>query len=351
MNNRKENKVICLLHTEIEQNHHGCSICGAFEKSNLHIPPENEEYPDMILRFIMSLILLLPLIILNTGIHLFHLQSFVEFAIKSNYNLLQFLLSTPVVLFSGAIIFTRAYNALESRQLSLFSLIALGIGLLYIYSIMIMMSPLLPFLSALQSLNVYFYSCALIVTITLLGEVLELRTHYQASALIKELMAFTPQVARLVKKGNLDEVISIDDIKEGYILRVRPGDRIPVDGVIIEGNATIDQSNIMGEKLPVEKSLNDFVIGGTLNVGESFIIRAEKVGNTGIISQIIDTVKNAMTSKLRIQKVASKVASYFIPSIILIAIAVFHIWFILGPSPQINYAILNSIAILICGGR
>lgn len=347
MNDRKENTERCLIHPEIELGHESCSICKVSVKSTSEMVQANEEYLDMMLRFVMAVLLLLPLLILNIGIHLFHLQSFIEFATKSNYNLLQFLLASPVILLSGTIIFKQAYLALKSRQLNMFSLIGLGVGLTYIYSITIMISPMFSSLSALKTLDVYFESAAMITTLTLLGQVLELRAYLKTTSAMKELLALTPNVARLVRKDNLDEVISIEEVKAGDVLRVRPGDRIPVDGIIIAGEATIDQSSMTGESIAVEKSVNDFVIGGTLNMTGSFIMRAKKVGHDTIIAHIIETVKNAMNSKLRLQKLVDKVASYFIPVVILVAVAAFCIWFMWGPEPRGTNALLNSIAVLI----
>lgn len=346
MNDKKENSARCTVHPEIETTNQGCSICGISLRTNKAVET-SEEYIDMILRFVMAVILLVPLLILNIGVHFFHSPMFAEFAVRSNYNLLQFLLATPVVLFSGFIIFKRAYIALKSLQLNMFSLIALGVGIAYIYSILIMIAPLFSILSEFEELDVYFESAAMITTLTLLGQVLELRAHSKATSAMKQLLALTPNVARLVKKGNLDEVIAISDVKVGYILRVRPGDRIPVDGIIIEGEGTIDQSSMTGESLAGEKGINDFVIGGTLNMTGSFIMRAEKVGSDTLISRIVETVKTAINSKAEVQKLADKVASYFIPIVLLIAIAAFCAWFVWGPEPKINLAILTSIAVLI----
>jgi Cu+-exporting ATPase len=263
---------------------------------------------------------------------------------------LQLLLATPVVLWGGWPFFQRGWASLVNRHLNMFTLIAMGTGTAYLFSLIATLAPgIFPtsFLGHSGRPEVYFESAAIIVTLVLLGQVLELRARRQTSSAIKALLDLNPKTARRLRPDGSDEEISLDRVQRGDRLRVRPGDRVPVDGVVEEGNSAVDESMITGESMPVEKFSGVKVVGGTVNQTGSFIMRAEKLGSETLLAQIVRMVAEAQRSRAPIQSLADKVSGYFVPAVLLVAVLTFITWSILGPEPRFAYALVNAVAVLI----
>ncbi|MCE2982791.1 MAG: heavy metal translocating P-type ATPase [Parachlamydia sp.] len=262
--------------------------------------------------------------------------------------LLQLILSTPVVLWCGMPLFQRGFASLVNRHLNMFSLISLGVGIAYVYSITAHLFPsIFPETFKHQGfIPIYFDTAAMITVLVLLGQVLELKARSQTSQAIKALLGRAAKSARLIKNGQEIEV-AIDQVKTGDILRVKPGDKIPVDGKITEGKSAIDESMMTGEPIPVEKRIGDPVIGGTINQIGSFLMRAEKVGSETLLSRIVQMVAEAQRSRAPIQGLADKVSSYFVPAVIVIAVLTFIAWFLWSPDPSFTYGLVNAVAVLI----
>lgn len=316
------NEYTCPMHPEIIQDNPGsCPICGmALEPKSPLQETDPSEYQDMLKRFIIGALLSAPVAYLAMG---------------EREPLIQFFLSTPVVLWAGFPFFERAYQSIRTGNLNMFTLIALGVGSAYIYSVISLF-----FLKQ----HVYFETAAVITVLALLGQVLELKARNATSSAIRSLLEKGAKTARLVKDGH-DEEIQVQHVKIDDLLRVLPGDKIPVDGLIIDGKSSIDESMITGEPVPVEKSFGDPVTGSTLNKLGSFIMRAKKVGSDTLLSRIIQMVAAAQRSRAPIQSLADKVAKYFVPSVLLISILTFIIWMYLGFG--LSYAIVNAVAVLI----
>src|SRR6476661_7378392 len=263
---------------------------------------------------------------------------------------LQLALATPVVLWGGWPFFQRGWASLVNRHLNMFTLIAMGTGTAYLFSVIATLAPgLFPqsFLGHGGRPEVYFESAAIIVTLVLLGQVLELRARRQTSSAIKALLDLNPKTARRLRPDGSDEEIPLDHIQRGNRLRVRPGDRIPVDGTVEEGNSSVDESMITGESMPVEKSTGVKVVGGTVNQTGSFIMRAEKLGSETLLAQIVRMVAEAQRSRAPIQSLADRVSGYFVPAVVLVAVLTFIVWAIWGPEPRLAYALVNAVAVLI----
>jgi Cu+-exporting ATPase len=342
-----EQAYTCPMHPEIVQNQPGnCSICGmALEPKNGQAQPDDAEYRDMLRRFWVGLILTIPILLLAM-IPTFSFLAQGSFLIFSRIG--QWILSTPVVLWAGWPFFKRGWYSVLNRSLNMFSLIALGVGVAYLYSLVALLFPhLFPATFQLQGeIPIYFDTAAVITLLVLLGQVLELRARHQTGQAIKALLGHAAKSARVIQNGEEKE-IPVEQVQVGDILRVRPGDKIPVDGIIIEGKSSIDESMVTGEPLPVEKGMQDGVIGGTINQTGSFLMRAEKVGSETLLARIVHMVSEAQRSRAPIQSLADQVSSYFVPAVILIALLTFIIWSLMGPQPSFLYGLINAVAVLI----
>ena len=341
----------CPMHPQIEQDGPGqCPICGmALEPKTVQPDAEEDdsELRDMTLRFWVSTALSVPVLLISM---LPMIGVPVDRWLGSTLFLwLQLLLSTPVVLWGGWPFFERGWRSVVTRNLNMFTLIAIGTGAAYLYSLVAVLFPsLIP--DAFRhhgTVHVYFEAAAVIVTLVLLGQVLELRARRRTGAAIRELLSLAPPTARVVRDGQEREV-SLEEVHEGDILRVRPGEKIAVDGRLTEGRSTVDEAMITGEPMPVEKQKDDSVIGGTVNQTGSFLMLAEKVGGDTVLSRIVNMVADAQRSRAPIQKVADTVAGYFVPVVLLSAIATFVVWAVVQPAqPALAYAFVNAVAVLI----
>jgi Cu+-exporting ATPase len=343
----KNVRYTCPMDPEIVQIGPGtCPICGmALEPMDFVAEEQPDlEYESMRKRFWVSAALSLPILILSMfgealGLHW-------ESAIR---NASEFLLATPVVLWCGWPFFQRFWNSLVNRSPNMFTLIGLGTGAAYLYSVAATLFPRF-FPASFRDMHggvaVYFEAAAVITTLVLLGQVLELRARHRTSGAIRELLHLTPQTAhRVTTSGDAD--VSLDEVKRGDLLRVRPGERVPVDGVVKEGSSAVDESMVTGEPLPVEKSVGDKVTGGTLNFNGSFVMIAERVGSETLLAQIVKVVSEAQRSRAPMQRLADRVAGYFVPGVVIAAILAFVGWAIWGPEPRFAHALLAAVSVLI----
>ena len=344
----EQDEYTCPMHPEVEQQGPGsCPICGmALEPRGISAHSDDQtEYHEMLRRFKIGLVLTLPTLFFAMTDMIPGLNQVFSPAVS---RMLQFILSTPVVWWAGWPFFERAWKSIQNRHLNMFSLIALGVGTAYLYSFIALFFPQI-FPAEFQhnaQVPVYFDTAAVITLLVLLGQVLELKARSKTGRAIKALLGRSAKWARIVENG-IEKEIPIDQVHEGAILRVRPGDKIPVDGSIIEGKSAIDESMVTGEPIPVEKSPSDQVIGGTVNQTGSFLMKAEKVGSATLLARIIQMVATAQRSRAPIQNLADQVSSYFVPAVILIALITFIVWILFGPYPAIAYAIVNAVAVLI----
>jgi Cu+-exporting ATPase len=261
----------------------------------------------------------------------------------------QLVLASPVVLWAGWPFFVRAWQSIVNRNLNMFTLIGLGVGVGFLFSVIAVVAPgVFPasFRDAHGNVPVYFEAAAVIVALVLLGQVLELRARSQTGNAIRELLGLAPKTARRIAHGH-EEDVPLDDVHPGDLLRVRPGERVPVDGVVVEGSSSVDESMITGEPIPVEKNSGDRVVGATVNGTGSFVMRAERVGSETLLAQIVQMVAEAQRSRAPIQKLADVVSSYFVPAVVLIAAITFIVWSIWGPEPQMAHGLVNAVAVLI----
>ncbi len=340
----------CPMHPEVKQIGPGtCPICGmALEPTeiSLDIEEDKTELNDMSRRFWVSVILCLPLLVITMGGRHF----FEDIVSGRLLSYLEVLLASPVVLWAGLPFFERFYQSLKNKNLNMFTLIGVGVGVAYTYSLIAVFFPnLFPasFKDGSGEVGLYFEAAAVIVALVLLGQVLELRARSQTGAAIKSLLGLAPKQARKISKNGEEEDIPVEDIRIGDRLRVRPGEKIPVDGKVIEGKSIVDESMITGEPIPVEKTSGDLVVGATINGTGSLVVEAEKVGKDTLLSQIVKMVGEAQRSRAPIQKLADQVSAYFVPSVILISIITFFIWYFIGPQPSLVYGIINAVAVLI----
>ena len=337
------------MHPQIRQTGPGnCPICGmALEP----VEPSLEEGPnpeliDMSRRFWVSAVLSVPLVILAMGGELFGWH---PLPVRSSI-LLQFALATPVVLWGGWPFFERGWASLKSRNLNMFTLISLGVGVAYTYSLVAGLAPgLFPpsFRSMGGAVPVHFEAAAIITTLVLLGQVLELRARSATGRAIRALLGLAPKMARIVREDGSEEDIPLEQVQPGDLLRVRPGERIPVDGVVTEGRSSVDESMISGEPVPVEKVSGEKVTGATVNGTGSLLMKAERVGQDTMLSQIVRMVADAQRSRAPIQALVDKVSAWFVPAVVLIAIITFGVWSIWGPEPAMSHALVNAVAVLI----
>ena len=338
----------CPMHPQIRQKEPGsCPICGMALEPELVTGEEgpNPELADMTRRFWIGLILTLPVFFLEMGSHVLNLH--ILDARTSNWA--QMALGTPVVLWAGWPFFKRAWASIINRSLNMFTLIAMGTGVAWIYSIVAVLAPgWFPenFRTEHGVVSVYFEAAAVITVLVLMGQVLELKAREQTSGAIKALLKLAPATARRVTDAG-DEEIPLSHVHQGDLLRVRPGDKIPVDGVITEGKSSVDESMVTGESMPAKKEMGSTVIGGTINQTGSFIIRAEKVGQETMLAQIVKMVANAQRSRAPIQRLADTVSGTFVPAVILIALSAFAVWILYGPDPAFTYALIAAVSVLI----
>ena len=341
----------CPMHSQIRQVGPGsCPICGMAlepELAGSDIGP-NPELIDMSRRFWIGIALTVPIFVLEMGSHIAGAHSWVDPTL-SNY--VQFAFATPVVLWAGWPFFVRGWQSLVTRNLNMFTLIAMGTGVAYAYSLIATFAPGL-FPQAFRGGHggapaTYFEAASVITVLVLMGQVLELRAREATSGAIRALLGIAPKTARRVKDDDSDEDVSLDEIHAGDRLRVRPGDKVPVDGVIIEGRSAIDESMITGESMPVTRQKDSRVIGGTINKSGSFIMRADKVGRETLLSQIVQMVASAQRSRAPIQRLADQVSAWFVPAVIAAAIAAFGAWAMFGPEPRFSYALVAAVSVLI----
>lgn len=343
---------ICPMHPEIRQKGPGnCPICGmALEPEEINLENvENPELIDFIKRLKVSAVLTIPLFILSMS-DLIPGQPVQHLFSAWIYSLVQFLLATPVVIWGGLPFFKLGWKSLQTKNLNMFTLIAIGTGVAYLYSIIATFFPnLFPddFKTHGQILALYYEAAAVIVTLVLAGQVLELKARNQTGNAIRALLGLAPKTARKISHDGTDIDVPLETIQVGDRLRVRPGEKVPVDGKVIEGKSIIDESMITGESIPVEKSVGQKVTGATINGKGSFIMEATRVGSDTLLSQIVKLVSQAQRSRAPIQKFADIVASYFVLAVIMIAIVTAIVWYIFGPPPTFTYAIINAVAVLI----
>jgi Cu+-exporting ATPase len=340
----------CPMHPQIRQVGPGaCPICGmALEPELVAATSEpNPELVDMRRRFWVGLALALPVVVLEMGGHLANLHMIVG---PTWSNWLQFVFATPVVLWAGWPFFVRGWQSLVTRNLNMFTLIAMGTGVAWLYSVVAIVFPgLFPpaFRGPDGTVAVYFEAAAVITVLVLLGQVLELRAREQTSGAIRALLDLAPKTARRMRADGQEGEVALDAIAVGDRLRVRPGEKVPVDGVIVEGRSALDESMVTGESMPVTKQVGDKVIAGTLNTTGSFVMRAEKVGRDTMLARIVQMVAAAQRSRAPIQRLADQVAGWFVPTVILFAIAAFVAWAMFGPEPRYAYGLVAAVTVLI----
>jgi len=342
----------CPMHPQIERDAPGnCPICGmALEPRTVTLQEEeNPELTDMRQRFWVSTVLTTPLVL--TGIlTIFAVGALHRVVLTRAMPWLELILATPVVLWGGWPFFVRFWQSLANRSLNMFTLIGLGVGVAYLYSLVAVVAPeMFPssFRDASGRVGTYFEAAAVIVTLVLLGQVLELKARSQTSAAIRALLGMAPTSARRIRQDGTDEDVALDQVQVGDRLRVRPGEKVPVDGVVLEGRSSVDESLVSGEPIPVEKEAGSRLVGATINGTGSLVMQAEKVGSDTLLARIVQMVAQAQRSRAPIQRLADQVSGWFVPSVVLIAVVTFIIWALAGPQPRMAYAIVNAVAVLI----
>ncbi len=347
-----ETRYTCPMHPEIMRDEPGdCPLCGmALEPTTVILDEApNPELVDMTRRFWVSLVLTLPVFVITMA-DLIPGRPLDGLASERTWGWVQLLVASPVVLWGGKPFFERGWTSLVTRNLNMFTLIAIGTGVAYLYSLVATLAPgVFPdaFRAAGGSVAVYFEAAAVIITLVLLGQVLELKARSQTSNAIKALLGLAPKTARLVRTDGGEEDVPLDRVHPGDRLRVRPGEKVPVDGVVIEGSSAIDESMISGEPIPVEKVVGDRVTGATVNGTGGFVMEAERVGADTLLAQIVKMVSEAQRSRAPIQRLTDVVAGYFVPVVVLAAVATFVLWAFFGPEPPMAYAVINAVAVLI----
>jgi Cu+-exporting ATPase len=342
----------CPMHPQIRQEGPGtCPICGmALEPVTAGVEGEpNPELADMTRRFWIGAVLTLPMLVLEMGAHIPGLGLHDLVSPRTSV-WIQFLLGTPVVLWAGWPFFVRGWNSFVNRRLNMFSLIALGTGAAYVYSLVATFLPGI-FPAGFRGLDgtvaVYYEAAAVITVLVLLGQVLELRARARTGGAIRALLNLAPKTARRLKEGGEDEDIPLDQVQVADRLRVRPGDSVAVDGTVLEGRSSVDESMVTGESMPVEKQPGDTVIGGTLNQTGALVMRADKVGSDTMLSRIVTMVAEAQRSRAPIQRLADTVSGYFVPAVIVVAVLAFAAWAVWGPPPALAYALIAAVSVLI----
>ncbi|MFO9271849.1 copper-translocating P-type ATPase [Legionella pneumophila serogroup 1] len=338
----------CPMHPEVRQSNPGiCPICGMTLEPESITTEEgaSPEYLDMRWRFWIGLVLTIPIALLEMGAH-----GFGHFISANISNWVQLLLATPVVLWGGWPFFVRGWHSLKTRQLNMFTLIAMGIGVAWAYSVVAVLFPgifPLAFRSQFGTVAVYFEAAAVITTLVLLGQVLELKAREQTGSAIRALLKLAPESAHRIKEDGSEEEVSLDKVHVGDKLRVRPGEKIPVDGEVLEGRSFIDESMVTGEPIPVTKEAGAKVIGATINQTGSFIMKAMHVGSDTMLARIVQMVSEAQRSRAPIQRLADTVSGWFVPVVILVAVLSFILWALFGPQPAFSYGLIAAVSVLI----
>jgi Cu+-exporting ATPase len=342
---------VCPMHPEIVRDAPGaCPICGmALEPRTVTPDDENPELVSMTRRFWIAVALAIPVTALGMagvipGMPLMHILP------MRAVGWLEFLCATPVVLWGGWPFFERGWASIVNRSPNMFTLIAIGTGTAYLYSVAAVLFPAAfsdSFRTATGEVPNYFEAAAAVTTLVLLGQVLELRARSHTSSAIRELLKLSPKTARLVRADRTEIDVPVEHIAAGDMLRVRPGERVPVDGIVTDGASSVDESLMTGESLPVEKSVGARVTGGTVNSTGTLLVRAERVGSDTVLAQIVRMVSEAQRSRAPVQQLADRVSSYFVPAVVLVAAITFLAWAVLGPAPKMSHALLNAVAVLI----
>jgi Cu+-exporting ATPase len=341
----------CPMHPEVRQDHPGaCPICGmALEPLTVSAEAEdNPELRDMTRRLWLAAAFTLPVLVLAMGAMVPGLAGLLPHGATGRW--LELALATPVVLWSGWPFFVRGYRSVRTWKLNMFTLIGLGVGVAYVYSLVATLAPdLFPdsFRDAGGRVAVYFEAAAAIVTLVLLGQVMELRARSSTNAAIKALLGLAPKTARRIEADGSERDVPLEDVQIGDRLRVRPGEKVPVDGVVLEGHSVVDESMISGEPIPIEKAAGDSVIGATVNGTGALLIEARRVGSDTLLAQIVQMVAEASRSRAPIQNLVDLVAAYFVQAVVGVAILTFIIWSVFGPQPAMAYALINAVAVLI----
>ena len=346
------NEWVCPMHPEIVRDAPGdCPKCGmALEPRTVTVDDEeNSELVDMRRRFRVSVLLTVPLFLVAMGEFIpgRPLDGVIPGRVLPWVELL---LGTPVVLWGGWPFFVRGWQSILNRSLNMFTLIGLGVGVAFGYSLVAVLFPeIFPasFRDASGAVAVYFEAAAVIVTLVLLGQVLELKARSQTGAAIKALLGLAPKTARRLRDDGSEEDVPLDEVRPGDRLRVRPGEKVPVDGVVLEGTSAVDESMVSGEAIPVEKKPGDRVVGATVNGTGSFVLKAERVGAETLLARIVQMVSEAQRSRAPIQKLADQVAGWFVPAVISISVATAIVWGLFGPEPRMAHALVNAVAVLI----
>jgi len=341
----------CPMHPEIKRDKPGsCPICGMDLVPEMPQDSSEEEisYRKMAKKFWIAVALTIPVFLIGMSdlFHSFHIESIVS---KRVLGWIELILASPIVFYCGWDFFKRGYSSVRRWSPNMWTLISLGVGAAYLFSVFALLFPgIFPqqFKDMQGNVHLYFEAAAVILTLVLLGQVLELKAHSKTNSAIKALLNLVPPVARIIRDGK-EEEIPLEQVKVGDILRVKPGEKIPVDGVIVDGEAIVDESMVTGEPMPVEKSKDDKITGGTINGKTVFEMKAEKVGNDTLLARIIEMVNEASRSRAPIQKLADIVAKYFVQIIVAISLITFAVWAIWGPQPAYVYAFVNAVSVLI----
>ena len=340
----------CPMHPEIRQVGPGaCPICGMALEPEIATADTgpNPELADMTQRFWIGLALSVPVTVLEMGAHFVGAYNWVDPTL-SNY--IQFAFATPVVLWAGWSFFVRGAQSLVTRNLNMFTLISMGVGVAYIYSLVATFAPGI-FPAAFRGHGgapaVYFEAASMITVLVLIGQLLELRARDATSGAIRALLDLAPKTARRVKDDGSDEEVSLDAVQVGERLRVKPGEKVPVDGVVLEGHSSLDESMVTGESMPVTKEKDSHVIGGTINRSGSFVMRADKIGRDTLLAQIVQMVASAQRSRAPIQRLADRVAGWFVPTVIAVALIAFAAWATFGPEPRLAFGLVAAVSVLI----
>ena len=340
----------CPMHPEVQQDHPGnCPKCGMTLdlKTTSAIEEDNHELTDMTRRLWIGAALALPVFLLAMA-HLIPALGHENWIMGDASRWIQFILSTPVVLWAGWPFFERGWNSIVTRHLNMFTLIAIGVGTAYLFSVVVMIVPgaFPTSLAPDGKVGIYFEAAAVIVLLVLLGQVLEMRARSKTGSAIRALLNLAPKTARVVQDG-AERDVPLESVQAGAKLRVRPGEKIPVDGVLLDGKTSVDESMISGEPIPVEKNSGDKVTGGTLNTTGSFLMQAEHVGSETVLARIVKMVADAQRSRAPIQALADKVSGWFVPAVLACAVLTFIVWALVGPQPRFAHAIVNAVAVLI----
>src|SRR5258706_1223241 len=342
----------CPMHPQIVRNAPGnCPICGmTLEPRTVSLEDgKNPELVEMAQRFWVGVVLTVPLLFISMS-DVVPGNPFARVVSMRMLGWIQFALATPVVLWGGWPFFVRGWQSLVNRSLNMFTLIGLGVSVAYVFSVVAKLFPeIFPpsFRDSMGEVPLYFEAAAAITTLVLLGQVLELRARSRTGAAIKALLGLAPKTARRLLENGSEEDVPLNEIQVGDRLRVRPGEKVPVDGVILEGSSAVDESMVSGEPIPVEKHAGERVIGATVNGNGSFVMRAERVGSETLLAQIVQMVAEAQRSRAPIQKLADVVSGYFVPAVIAIAVITFIVWSIWGPEPRMAHGLVNAVAVLI----